>query len=60
MLAKYIFKGVTNNINSNMLIRGLSTYKTSTGLVGVPVDVNGRENLIKLSNQVLDSVKVSK
>ena len=59
MLAKYIVKGLTNNINSNLLIRGLSTYKTSTGLVGIPVDVNGRENLIKMSNKVLDSVTVS-
>jgi hypothetical protein len=60
MLAKYIVRGVSNNINSNRVVRGLSTYKTSTGLVGVPVDVNGRENLIKMSNKVLESVKVSK
>jgi len=34
-------------------------YKTTTGLVGLAVDNNGRENLLSLSAQVLDSVKVS-
>jgi len=37
----------------------LSTYKTSTGLVGLPVDPNGRETLRSLSAQVLTNVKVS-
>lgn len=35
-----------------------TTYKTSTGLVGLAVDKNGRETLIDLSAQVLESVKV--
>lgn len=37
----------------------MGTYKSSTGLPGVDVDPNGRENLIKLSEKVLESVKVS-
>lgn len=37
---------------------GLSTYKTSTGLVGLSVDVDARETLIKVSADVLASVKV--
>ena len=32
--------------------------KTSTGLVGLAVDKNGRETLLNLSAQVLESVKV--
>jgi hypothetical protein len=36
-----------------------ATYKTSTGLVGLKVDVNGRENLAQISAQVLSRVKVS-
>ena len=35
-----------------------STYKTSTGLVGLAVDENGRQNLINISTQILESVKV--
>lgn len=38
--------------------RSFATYKTSTGLVGIPVDPNGRENLLKLSNEILESVQV--
>ena len=38
--------------------KSFGTYKTSTGLVGLEVDPNGRENLLKLSAKVLDSVKV--
>ena len=37
---------------------GLSTYKTSTGLVGLSVDVDARETLLKISGDVLTSVKV--
>ena len=36
----------------------LSTYKTSTGLVGLSVDVDARETLLKISGDVLTSVKV--
>ena len=35
------------------------TYKSSTGIVGLAVDPNGRENLAKISQQILDEVKVS-
>ncbi len=35
-----------------------ATYKTSTGLVGLAVDANGRETLQKISEQILQSVKV--
>lgn len=34
------------------------SYKTSTGLVGLAVDKNGRETLLSLSAQCLESVKV--
>lgn len=35
------------------------TYKSSTGLVGLAVDANGRETLQKISEQILQSVKVN-
>jgi len=38
--------------------RSLSTYKSSTGLVGLAVDRNGRQTLIEVSAQVLSAVKV--
>ena len=38
--------------------RGFATYKTSTGLTGLRVDPNGRETLLKLSEEVLHDVKV--
>ena len=38
--------------------RSFATYKTSTGLVGLNVDPNGRETLLKISNDILESVKV--
>lgn len=37
--------------------KSFATYKTSTGLVGLAVDPNGKENLLKLTAQVLESVK---
>jgi hypothetical protein len=39
-------------------VRSFGTYKTSTGLVGLAVDKNGRETLLDLSGQILESVKV--
>ena len=40
-------------------VRSLSTtYKSSTGLAGLAVDLNGRENLMTISRKVLDEVKV--
>lgn len=45
--------------SANMLqVAPMATYKTSTGLVGLAVDPNGRETLNALSQKVLDSVKV--
>lgn len=38
--------------------RTLATYKSSTGLVGLAVDPNGRETLQDLAATVLSSVKV--
>jgi len=38
--------------------QAFSTYKTSTGLVGLAVDLDGRQNLINVSAQILESVKV--
>lgn len=38
--------------------RTFSTYKTSTGLVGLAVDPNGRETLLTLSAQIKEAVKV--
>jgi NADH dehydrogenase (ubiquinone) 1 alpha subcomplex subunit 5 len=37
--------------------RSFATYKTSTGLVGLAVDPNGRENLLSLSGKILSSVQ---
>lgn len=43
---------------SKVARKSFATYKTSTGLVGLNVDPNGRENLLKISNEILESVKV--
>lgn len=37
--------------------RSFATYKTSTGLVGLAVDPNGRETLLALSKQLMEAVK---
>ncbi len=37
--------------------RNLATYKTSTGLVGLEVDPEGKTTLLNLSGDVLESVK---
>ena len=36
-----------------------ATYKTSTGLVGLAVDLNGRQSLLDATAQTLDALKVS-
>jgi hypothetical protein len=38
---------------------GYVYQKTTTGLVGLAVDPNARDNLIKFSKQVLDKAKVN-
>ena len=48
------------NMKAPQLRRLFGTYKTSTGLVGLAVDPNGRETLLKLSGDILDAVKVSR
>ncbi len=45
-------------VSSNIASKGFATYKTSTGLTGLKVDPNGRENLIALSDEILTNVKV--
>jgi len=50
---------VLNNVTGGAVVTGvrsLATYKTSTGLVGLAVDPNGKETLLKLSEEVLESV----
>mmetsp|Transcript_11320 Transcript_11320/g.24812 ORF Transcript_11320/g.24812 Transcript_11320/m.24812 type:complete len:154 (-) Transcript_11320:55-516(-) len=37
--------------------RAMGTYKTSTGLVGLAVDPNGRENLFNVSQEIMQAVK---
>lgn len=37
--------------------RSFATYKTSTGLVGLAVDVNGRETLLDLAASIKETVK---
>ena len=43
----------------SMARRAMGTYKTSTGLVGLAVDSNGRENLFNISQEIMETVKVS-
>ncbi len=42
---------------SQVAKRAMGTYKTSTGLVGLAVDPDGKNTLMHLSGEVLDSVK---
>ena len=45
--------------NPNFLsTANFATYKTTTGLAGLPVDENGKETILKLSADVLQAVKV--
>ena len=53
MLARKIVAGLVKTPK-----QAFSTYKTSTGLVGLAVDLDGRQNLINISAQVLDAVQV--
>ena len=41
------------------MCRSMSTYKTSTGLVGLEVDPNGRQTLLDLAASIKEAVKVS-
>ena len=57
---RYAIKGVVAKVpRQSVAGRSFATYKTSTGLVGLAVDPNGRETLMNLASEVLQSVKVS-
>jgi hypothetical protein len=43
---------------SKIASKGFATYKTTTGLTGIKVDPNGRENLLVLCDEILVNVKV--
>ena len=66
LLSRVHWKIEKKNMLSRKIIAGLvkspkqafSTYKTSTGLVGLAVDLDGRQNLINVSAQILDAVQV--
>ena len=61
--AKNIFAGFKHSSNiqtSSIVIRGFATYKSTTGMPGVPVDPDGKENLLKAANRVLEAAKVNK
>ncbi len=49
---------VVRNVTAQLRSANFATYKTSTGLVGLAVDPNGRETLNALAHKVLSSVKV--
>jgi hypothetical protein len=44
--------------NAQIASRNFATYKSSTGLVGLAVDPNGRETLQDLAQEILVAVKV--
>ena len=48
---------INNNVNNMIISMNMSTYKTSTGLVGLLADPDGKSNLIAASNSVLQAVK---
>jgi hypothetical protein len=54
LVTKQTFRNVATSFKS----ANFATYKTSTGLVGLAVDPNGRENLNALANKVLSSIQV--
>ena len=53
LVTKQTFRNVATSFKS----ANFATYKTSTGLVGLAVDPNGRENLNALANKVLSSIQ---
>lgn len=46
-----------HSIYKPSFVRAFGTYKSSTGLVGLDVDPNGKETLEKLSNDILLNVQ---
>ena len=53
MFARTIARQCMKSVDRRMM----GTYKTSTGLVGLAVDPNGKETLLELSEDVVESVK---
>jgi hypothetical protein len=54
-----MFARVVNRSVFRPSVRHMGTYKTSTGLVGLEVDPQGRENLIAVADKILNSITVS-
>lgn len=55
---RLVTKQTVRNVATSFKSANFATYKTSTGLVGLAVDPNGRENLNALANKVLASIQV--
>jgi NADH dehydrogenase (ubiquinone) 1 alpha subcomplex subunit 5 len=56
--ARTIIRGqISSKSCAAIKVNCFATYKTSTGLVGLAVDPNGRENLQAISQKVLDAAK---
>lgn len=53
------FRSLATSTVAPMVRRAMATYKTSTGLVGLSVDPNGRETLFNLSQDIMEAVKVT-
>ena len=54
-----MFRAIAKNSTKLVNVRGFATYKTTTGLTGIKVDPNGRENLLIASENILNQVKVT-
>lgn len=55
---RLVTKQTVRSVATSFKSANFATYKTSTGLVGLAVDPNGRENLNALANKVLSSIQV--
>ena len=53
--ASHLQRVFSPSSSKNVFVKGFATYKTSTGIVGLAVDVDA---LNTLSEKVLESVKV--
>lgn len=45
-------------VNMAVPVKAFCTYKTQTGLAGLQVDPNGRQNLLYVTEELLDKIKV--
>mmetsp|Transcript_26422 Transcript_26422/g.26672 ORF Transcript_26422/g.26672 Transcript_26422/m.26672 type:complete len:164 (+) Transcript_26422:65-556(+) len=57
ILSKSLFRAESKAFFQAGTRATFSTYKTSTGLVGLAVDKNGRANLLDISSDILASVQ---